>query len=422
MRLLITILQVALGIFSRNPDLSAGNLCGYFPQDTLVSEAPKGYKPFYISHLARHGSRFLGKEASKYFQAIDTLEFYAAKGMLTADGLSLIEDLRCMYNMTVDHYGDLTALGALEHRQICSRMVRHYPEVFSGGKRFLVKAYSTESPRVLASMDAFVSELAERSPGIVVDTFKTSWGGDIKSQEVVGYNHLYEGALKEEVDRKDKELRKLEVSINGGKGDFHVFAERIFLEPDKIPFSTVYLLARYSYKVLKTGRVTEPATMPGMGKYFTADELYALWVNNGVSWLKNVNMPGYVSPLVTTRGNGILDRMIKDADEAIKSGSHSAATLRFSHDTFLLPLMAAIPLEGAILDCDESEFLEQFQDFNFICPACNVQLVFYRKKGCGPILVKFLLNEKETLIHGLKPKTGCFYDWRAVKRFWATKL
>lgn len=419
MRLLITLLQVALGIFSRDPELSAGNLCGYFPQDTLVSEAPKGYKPFYISHIARHGSRFLDSSASKYFLAIDTLDFYAAKGMLTADGLALMEDLRCMYNMTEGHYGELTELGAREHRLICSRMVRHYPEVFSGSKRTHIDAFSTSSLRVVASMDAFVAELGERCPKVVVDTFVTNWGGDVLSQEVVGYNHLLNDSLKEELKNKDQELRQLGITINGGTGDFHVFAKRIFLEPETIPSSTVYSLARSSYKVLKTGRLTEPATMPGMGKYFTAAELYALWINNSMHWLKYLNTPNYPSPLVATRGYGILDSIIKDADEAFRSGSDAAATLRFSHDTYLLPLMSAIRFEGTCPECDEIEIPEHFQDFNFVPPAGNLQLVFYRKKCHGPILVKFLLNEKETLIPGLKPKTGCFYDWAAVKRFWA---
>lgn len=420
MRLLFTILQVALGIFSKDPELSAGNLCGYFPQDTLVSEAPKGYKPFYVSHIARHGSRFLDKSSSKYFHAIDTLEFYAAKGMLTADGLELIEDLRCMHEMSEGHYGELTELGAMEHRQICSRMVRHYPEVFSVGARTHIEAFSTPSSRVMASMEAFISELGERCPKMVVETFKTNWGGDIKSQEVVGY--LQSDSLKAEIKKKDKELRKIGRVINGGDGDFHVFAERIFLEPETIPASTVYFVARYSYKAYKTGRVTYPETMPSMGKFFTAEELYALWVNNSMHWLKSLNRPDYLSPLVATRGYGILDRIIYDADEAIKSGSTAAATLRFSHDTYLLPLMAAIGFEGTCPDCEDTEILDHFQDFNLVPPACNVQLVFYRKKNNrAPVLVKFLLNEKETLIPGLKPKTGCYYDWKAVKKFWASR-
>ena len=418
MRLIITILQVALSLLNKNPDLSAGNLCGYFPQDTLVSEAPKGYKPFYISHIARHGSRFLSDGNIKYFQATDTLAMFAEKGMLTKDGLSLMEDLLVMRGLTEGHFGDLTGLGALEHRQICSRMVRHYPEVFAGGDRSHVEAISTSSQRVIESMVSFISELSKLAPSMVVDAYKTDWGKDPRSQEVAGYEYLMTDSMEEVSKEKEKELRKLGRKITKGMGDYHVFAERIFLEPEKIPFATVKYLARSTYRVFKTGRVTEPDTMPGMDKYLTVEELYPLWASSCIGWLRYIDLPGYKSPLAETRGKGIIERIIADADEAIRSDSNAAATLRFSHDTCLLPLMGAIPLEGAILECDKMQYLDYFQDFNFICPACNVQMVFYRNKR-NNILVKFLLNEKETLIHGLQPKTGCFYEWNSVKQFWA---
>ena len=45
-----------------------------------------------------------------------------------------------------------------------------------------------------------------------------------------------------------------------------------------------------------------------------------------------------------------------------------------------------------------------------------MQLIFFRNKK-NKILVKFLVNEKETLLHGLAPDTGCFYEWGRVKKF-----
>lgn len=413
MRLLITLLQVAIGAFSANPELSAGGLCGYFPQDTLVSEDPAGYKPFYISHIARHGSRFLTERGSTCFQAVDTLMLYSDQ--LTADGLSLLEELRMMRDMTIGHYGALTELGAMEHRQICARMVRHYPEVFSGDRRIGVVAYSTTSPRAVASMNAFLGELNERVPGLSVKEYETNFGKDARSREVTGREYLVKGKLKEKAENKKKELAEIGKRILEGMGGYDAFAARIFLNPSKIPTATVENLAKMTFRAIKTGRVTAPATMPGMGKYFTSEELYMLWAPGCITWLRFVNLPGYESPLACEIGGGILERMVKDADRAIRSCSGTAATLRFSHDTNLLPLMAAIPLEGTVLECPETEFLEYFQNYNLICPACNVQMVFYRAVS-GPILVKFLLNEKETLIHGLPPAVGCFYDWEQVKR------
>ena len=415
MTLLFTLLQLALSIFSENPELSAGNLCGYFPQDTLVSEAPKGYKPFYISHIARHGSRLIEKASSDCFHSIDSLALYAEKGMLTEDGLTLLEELRMMYQITDGHYGALTELGAREHKQICERMVRHYPEVFSNPKRTHIEAYSTNIPRVMDSRDSFLSELSKRAPELKVSTFLAN-SSKKASQEVKGYHTSKE--QEKEVKRQVKKLRKIGDDIRKDKDDYSAFASRIFLEPETIPASTLKSLSKLVFRVFKTGRLTYPATMPSMGKYFTADELYSMWVSSSISWLRCVNIRDYTSPYITTKGYGILDCIVKDADEAIKAKSSAAATLRFSHDVYLLPLMSALRLEGTVLECEDSELLERFQDFNFSCPACNVQLIFYRN-WCGRILVKILRNEKETLIHGLAPKTGCYYDWKSVKQFWA---
>ena len=416
MKVLFIILQVALEIFSRDPNLAAGNLCGYFPQDTVVSEAPKGYTPFYISHIARHGSRYLGSSSAASFQAADTLALYADKGLLTEDGLALMEDLRMMREMSEGHYGALTELGALEHRQICARMVRHYPEVFSDGKRTRADAYSTDVPRVIASMDSFLAELSDRAPEISVSVNKTKWGKG-KSQEVTGWPLSKD--QKKEVEATEKALYKIGREVRRGY-DFHCFAAKIFTEPLKVPYATVKYLANASFKSLKTGRVTDPDRMPGMGKYFTASELYSLWVGNGFYWYRNLERPGFTSICAATRGRGILECIVADADAAIAAKSPVAATFRFSHDTYLLPVMAAIPLEGTVLEGPDGKIFDQFQDFNFVCPACNVQLIFYRNKR-GNVLVKFLLNEKETLIHGLKPKTGVYYDWDAVKQWVAAR-
>lgn len=417
MRLLFTILQVALSVFWENPERAAGNLCGYFPQDTLVSEVPEGYKPFYISHIARHGSRFhLSKTGERCFQAVDTLVLY--KDQLTQDGLALLEDIQMMRDMSADNYGELTELGAKEHRQICERMVRHYPEVFANAKRSSVVAYSTSSPRVVASMEAFLGELKEHAPDLDIKKYVTNYGKDLKSREVTGREYLVKGKLREKVQAKRKELGEVGDKILEDRGGFNVFAERIFLDPSKIPAATVEDLAKMAFGALKTGRVTEPETMPSMGKYFTPEELFILWAPGNIAWLRFVNLPGYESPMVQEVGDGIRERMIKDADKAISCGSNAAATLRFSHDSNLVPLMASLSLEGTVFECPDTELLEHFQTYNVVCPACNVQIIFYRADR-GPVLVKFLLNEKETLIHGLTPTTGCYYDWESAKSFWA---
>ena len=51
------------------------------------------------------------------------------------------------------------------------------------------------------------------------------------------------------------------------------------------------------------------------------------------------------------------------------------------------------------------------------CPfAANLQMIFYRSKKAGePVLVKFLVNERETAIPAIKAVAGPYYKWEDVK-------
>ncbi len=54
--------------------------------------------------------------------------------------------------------------------------------------------------------------------------------------------------------------------------------------------------------------------------------------------------------------------------------------------------------------------------------ACNIQLVFYRPKKAGaPILVKALLNEKETTMP-VKTDQFPYYKWDDVRAYYLKKL
>ena len=416
--LLSILLQVALGAIAQSPNLSAGSLCGYFPQDTVSTQPPKGYKPFYISLVARHGSRYLSHSDSITFRIADTLATMAAKGMLTADGLALMEDIQMIKSMTEGHLGELTPLGASEHQQICARMYRHYPEVFSNKSRLNLYAESTKVMRVQKSMEAFTEELQRRAPALLINSSVKGWEDQPANKGVVGYSLNDE----EKAQGKKDERRFAGIASDLQSGyDLQTFAGRIFTDPQSVAPSSLEFVANTSFLCLKTGCLTSPATMPAMDKYFTPEELYYLWLPGSMYWACYLNYPGYEYPRTRRHGGGMIEQIIEEADEAIRPRSHTAATLKFSHDTYLFPLMTAVPLVGTVLDCPETEIADRFQDYNFICPACNVQLIFYRKCCSRRILVKLLLNEKETLIHGLEPVTRCYYDWDSVKRFWQEK-
>lgn len=52
------------------------------------------------------------------------------------------------------------------------------------------------------------------------------------------------------------------------------------------------------------------------------------------------------------------------------------------------------------------------------CPfAANVQMIFYRSAKNPDVLVKFLVNERETAIPAIQPVQGPYYRWEDVKTY-----
>ena len=68
-----------------DPRRSYGNDYPYPQKTATLTKAPRGYKPFYISHYSRHGSRYYWN--SSLYNQLDTLMTEAHdKHLLTAEG------------------------------------------------------------------------------------------------------------------------------------------------------------------------------------------------------------------------------------------------------------------------------------------------------------------------------------------------
>lgn len=95
-----------------------------------------------------------------------------------------------------------------------------------------------------------------------------------------------------------------------------------------------------------------------------------------------------------------------------------AATLRFGHDGNVMPLTGLLHLEGCYGEETNSEnFYRVWSDYKIVPMAANVQIIFYRKRGTDEIIVKFMLNEKETTIP-IKSEIAPFYFWKDVEKFY----
>ena len=91
------------------------------PEQKKLTPAPKGMKPFYISHYGRHGSRFHTKP-SMYNAPFRTLQKADSLGKLTPMGRDVLRRLDLIRKDAANRWGELTPLGALQQQQIAERI------------------------------------------------------------------------------------------------------------------------------------------------------------------------------------------------------------------------------------------------------------------------------------------------------------
>ena len=158
--------QTSFEEISADLNKSGGVYLAYPEVTTRQTPAPKGYTPFYVSHYGRHGSRYLLGDGD-FTMTISLLEKAENEGCITPLGKDVLQRLRKVFTETRGRGGDLTPLGARQHKGIAERMARIYPEAFRGKRR--VFARSTVVYRCAMSMAAFCDGLKGIYPQLSVD-------------------------------------------------------------------------------------------------------------------------------------------------------------------------------------------------------------------------------------------------------------
>ena len=147
--------------FKRDITLSASNYVAYRGPQKQLTPAPKGYKPFYLSHYGRHGSRYMiGNKAYDvpYFSLLKAKQ----EGKLTAKGEETLEKVKLIRDDAKGRDGELTPLGAIQHQGITKRMMERFPEIFAGKTN--IEARSTVVIRCILSMENGLQQMLRMNP------------------------------------------------------------------------------------------------------------------------------------------------------------------------------------------------------------------------------------------------------------------
>lgn len=390
------------------PDMMGGVYFAYPGAEAVtatVTAPPKGYKPFYVSHYGRHGSRYLISD--KDYENVRRMLVDAQEAnVLTPLGQDVLVRLDSVMKETSRRGGDLTPLGVRQHRGIAERLYDRYPEVFKGEPE--VSARSTTVIRCILSMDAFCERLKELNPSIRTTRESSDRYMDYLNHHTPESNaftggdwRIYYRKFENSRVKPDAFVRRL---ISDEKYiDRHV-------DPAALMWGLYWLAA-------DSQNIETPVSFYDL---FTPEEYFGLWeAGNYHNYVVDSSSPES-GGLVVENARNLLNNIIDSADAAIASGKNSA-TLRFGHDGNLQPLAAILQLEGACpVEPDAEKVYQAYQNFRVTPMAGNVQIIFFRNKE-GDVLVKFLLNEQEMRLP-IEAVTGPYYRWEDVKRLYGDVL
>ena len=407
MSLLMAIMSWAQGVsaldqLKEDPKKSYGMDYPYSFTTQKLTKAPKGYKPFYISHYGRHGSRYYWN-AMLYQELSKLLTTAHEKQILTPEGEAFYGKFMAAKDELTAGVSELSDLGWEQHQRIAKTMYNNFPEVFKKGGN--VFAISSLTGRCVLSMSSFCQELTQCNPMIEIreQSARKTLNGVVPTDN--------QNPLKRKFPRANARWEKNREKFPFDESLRDKVVNRVFTNTDSLQ----------NLHHIGSNLINLYTSLPNighegmMGNLITDDEMVAQWEQSNLGSYSWVFGPQYeMIP--------ILEDIIKKADAAIDGSSDHISDLRFGHDTCLGPLTVLMGINGADLDPEDPfEVKNCYQNWE-TCKASNIQLVFYRgKKATDDILVKLLLNGEEARLP-IATDSYPYYKWSDLRQFYQARI
>lgn len=385
---------------------SVENYCFYSAPREPQTAAPRGYRPFSIQHFGRYGSKYIGVYTG-FDAVIKQLKEADRRRLLTDTGRRVKNELDAVLHAAEGRFGDLSPQGFVEQHDIAERMFHNFPEVFADTAR--VSASSFIISRDALSMGAAVHKLVCLNPSL-----RFTVRAKLRDAKLL--------------EPYEKHVRELEVPDDVQQLFMHYsqsrcrnarLMEMLFGDSLTAAEADDSLLTYFITKAALIQHHSMPERTFRLVSLLTAADIHNFWELSNVHMYLTLSC----SPLNTMRQPlrkpEPLLAIIAAADSAISSGERGAS-LRFSNEQTLLQLLCMMGAGGFQLATKD---ISSLQHDGWWCPpvvaaASNMQLVFYRKKKRrADILVKLLVNERETTLP-IASDCAPYYRWTDVRRYW----
>ena len=386
----------------------------YIAPDKPLTAAPKGYEPFYISHYGRHGSRWLLND-NDYMGLIKTLRKADKYGKLTDLGKKTLKDLEKFYPCTVKRLGDLTSVGERQHHGIGKRMTEHFPEVFKGNAQ--VDARSTVVIRCILSMENELLELARLNPRMVITSDASQHDMYYMNDEHGKYNKL----------RDTPEARQALADFNKNHENYSHLMGLLFNDTAYAHTIDANKLGQRLFDLAANIQSTELRHKFSLWPIFTDKEVYDSWQRKNAMWYMYYGPSRQAHSYGLLTQANLLNNIITTADSCLLL-QHPGATLRFAHESDVMPLVCLLNLNHYGETIDDLEQLDDrgWNNYDIYPMACNVQFIFYKPNTAtdltnADILVKVLLNENEATLP-ISTDKAPYYHWKDVRAYLLHRL
>lgn len=370
-----------------------------------LSRPPKGYEPFYISHLGRHGSRYHSVQ-SLYDDTLDLLRRASEADELTPTGRRFLADWQLVAEAAKGRIGELSPLGIEQQVGITRRMVEAYPEIFNK-RRCRIDCRSTVAPRCILSMTAATNTLSAMLPKAEIRVEASEANTYLKSYASLNSVKMTSIPFSDSLRRANMPAAE-------------PFIARLFKAYSKVAES-IADTNDFMYNTFLATAVLGSTPMPevqSLDYIFTEEERAAVWRASNIRRYALTGPSAKYHKAILNVVALLLGNIIETADRAIATGDEQA-TLRYAHDVTVISLTAALGIKcGNVVTDDYARVSYDWQCSTVTPMGANIQIVFYRNRK-GDVLVKVLHNEREQILDPAvgKPVEGVYYRWSDVKAY-----
>lgn len=432
MKRILTILVALVAIFTvsaQTPEAVLESIGKYpnlaYPEASVypgapaegIATAPEGYEPFYFSLVGRHGSRY--ERSDKYFKrALKVFNKANELGILTEDGKLLHKKIKEIYDAQQGNDGELAPLGFEQWNEIGERAYKNFGKIFESGS---VEAKSSISLRCVFSMASFNNAIKGKVPSIKIAQHARK--SDLWIIRPLANDPAFTKEEKKIIADAKKELEAEEHRKEWVKNyDASSFISKISTNPEmfveKCCEDAPFMIARHTIISLLFGENFGCGDRELLSRLFTPKELYGLYVHQTSNWVNSSMGRGakaveayqsYMRPMA--------EDILNKAEAAIAGKNPDVANLRFTHDSYIGPILSVLGYEGCVPQWNENiELATTSFNHGLVVPmAANLQIVLYRNKQ-GKVLVRSLINERDAYLP-IKCKTAPFYPWNDFRKY-----